>query len=68
MNTSVYTVKGMTCSGCMNKVIAAASEVEGVEDVDVDISTGQLTVSGREPVDGERVRQAIQAIGYEVAN
>ncbi|SDP37139.1 Copper chaperone CopZ [Actinopolyspora xinjiangensis] len=68
MSTSVYTVKGMTCSGCMNKVSTAVNGVEGVEDVDIDISTGQLTVTGRDSLDAGSVRQAVQNAGYEVVS
>lgn len=68
MSTSVYTVKGMTCSGCMNKVTAAVSGVDGVADVDVDISNGEVTVISESPVDPELVRAAVTEAGYEVAN
>lgn len=67
MGTSVYTVKGMTCSGCMNKVTTAVSGVDGVADVDVDISNGEVTVVSESPVDPELVRNAVAAAGYEIA-
>lgn len=63
--TSSYVVKEMTCSGCMSKVTNAVSGLEGVTDVDVDISNGELTVTGS--VDDELVRKAVQDAGYEVA-
>lgn len=68
MNSSVYTVKGMTCSGCMAKVTNAVTGVDGVTDVDVDISTGELTVVSDAPLKAERVRAAIKDAGYEVAS
>ncbi|UJW29978.1 heavy-metal-associated domain-containing protein [Saccharothrix sp. AJ9571] len=68
MNSSVYTVKGMTCSGCMAKVTNAVTGVDGVTDVDVDISTGELTVVSDAPLETERVRAAIKDAGYEVAS
>lgn len=68
MSTSVYTVKGMTCSGCMSKVTAAVTGVDGVADVDVDISNGELTVISESPVDPELVRAAVSEAGYEIAN
>ncbi|MFC4003696.1 heavy-metal-associated domain-containing protein [Prauserella oleivorans] len=67
MSTSVYTVKGMTCSGCMNKVTTAVTGVAGVNDVDVDIATGEVTVISDAPIDSELVRAAIADAGYEVA-
>ncbi|MGC7101310.1 heavy-metal-associated domain-containing protein [Amycolatopsis lurida] len=67
MNSSVYTVKGMTCSGCMAKVTNAVTGLDGVSDVDVDISNGELTVFSEAPVDDERVRAAVKDAGYEMA-
>ncbi|QFU89690.1 heavy metal-associated domain-containing protein [Amycolatopsis sp. YIM 10] len=36
--------------------------------MDVDISTGELTVVSEATLDAERVRAAIKDAGYEVAN
>ncbi|ATL68022.1 heavy-metal-associated domain-containing protein [Nocardia terpenica] len=68
MSTSVYTVKGMTCSGCMNKVTAAVTAVDGVTEVDVDISNGELTVIGDTDIDPGLVRDAVVQAGYEVVS
>jgi copper chaperone len=68
MDTSVYTVKGMTCSGCMTKVTNAVTGLDGVTDVDVDISNGELTVISDAPIDTERIHQAIKDVGYEVVS
>jgi copper chaperone CopZ len=42
------------------------SEVEGVEEVDVDLDTKVVTIRGRELSD-EKLRAAIQEAGYEAA-
>jgi len=68
MSTAVYTVKGMTCSGCMNKVTNAVTAVDGVTDVDVDISNGELTVTGDAELDGDKVRAAVADAGYEIVS
>ncbi|SFB56602.1 Copper chaperone CopZ [Amycolatopsis marina] len=68
MSTDVYTVKGMTCSGCMNKVTAAVTSVAGVDDVDVDISNGEVTVISKVPIDNQLVRAAINNAGYELVD
>lgn len=62
--TATYTVAGMTCNGCVNKVTAAVTAVEGVTDVDVDVSTGALEVAGA--VDDAAIRAAIAEIGYTI--
>jgi copper chaperone len=66
MSTAVYTVKGMTCSGCMNKVTNAVTAVDGVTDVDVDISNGELTVTSDAELDTDKVRAAVADAGYEI--
>ncbi len=68
MDNNVYVVKGMTCSGCMTKVTNAVTSVAGVDDVDVDITTGEVTVLSDAPVDDRLVRAAINQAGYEVAS
>jgi copper chaperone len=63
-NTATYTVAGMTCNGCVNKVTNAVTDIEGVEDVDVDVSTGTLEVVGN--ADGATIRAAVAEIGYSI--
>jgi copper chaperone len=64
---STYTVKGMTCDGCVRKVSAAVGELPGVSDVDADVATGELTVFSDRPVEATSVRTVLQKIGYKVA-
>ena len=64
--TSEYTVRGMTCSHCVLSVREEVSEVAGVSAVDVDLTSGRLTVTGT-AVDEQAVRRAVADAGYEVA-
>ena len=70
MNTVTYTVKGMTCSGCVKKVVTAVSAIEGIESdhIDVDVSVGTLELDTPSPVDDAQVREAIRGAGYEVTS
>ncbi|MGW5647759.1 heavy-metal-associated domain-containing protein [Saccharopolyspora sp. NPDC003752] len=68
MSESTFVVEGMTCSGCMSKVTSAVTGVEGVTDVDVDISNGELTVVSASPVDPDAIRKAVNEAGYQVAS
>jgi copper chaperone len=63
-NTRDYTVSGMTCSHCVLSVREEVSEVAGVRDVDVDLASGRLTVTG--DVSDEAVKAAVADAGYEV--
>ncbi len=60
-----YTVSGMTCSHCVLSVREEVSAVAGVDDVDVDLASGRLTVVG-EDVSEDAVRAAVAEAGYEV--
>lgn len=62
--TTTYTVAGMTCNGCVNKVTNAVTDVPGVEDVDVDVSTGTLEIFGS--ADDGAVRAAVAQLGYQI--
>jgi copper chaperone CopZ len=62
--TREYIVEGMTCQHCVLSVTEEVSEVAGVENVDVDLSTGRLVVSG--DVNDESVREAVAEAGYAV--
>ena len=64
--TATYTVVGMTCNSCVNKVTSAVTDIEGVVDVDVDISDGTLQVSGH--IDDSAIRGAVAQAGYKLAN
>lgn len=65
-STATYTVVGMTCNSCVNKVTNAVVGVEGVDDVDVDVSNGTLEVIGQ--ADDAAVREAVAQAGYKIAN
>jgi len=67
ITTRTYTVTGMTCDHCVLSVREEASEVAGITDVDVDLASGRLTVSGRGVAD-DAVRAAVREAGYEVAS
>jgi copper chaperone CopZ len=65
-STATYTVVGMTCNGCVNKVTNAVTDIEGVEDIDVDVSTGTLEVVGA--ADDAAIREAVGKAGYKIAD
>ncbi len=65
--TSTYTVTGMTCQHCVASVTEEISEVEGVSDVQVDLASGQVTVTADAPVGQDKVRAAVEEAGYQLA-
>jgi copper chaperone len=67
MTTAAYTVVGMTCGHCVSAVTEEVTQVPGVTDVDVDLTSGRLTVSSDTPVDDDAVRAAVDEAGYQLA-
>jgi copper chaperone len=65
--TSTYTVTGMTCGHCIASVTEEVQEIPGVEDVDVVLETGTLTVTSSQPVADDAVRAAVEEAGYQLA-
>jgi manganese/iron transport system permease protein/iron/zinc/copper transport system permease protein len=59
-------IDGMTCTYCVRAVERAIGRVEGVTSVRVDLATRSIdvTLDGRRPGGGERVREAIRLAGY----
>lgn len=64
MPTITYSVPGMTCEHCKHAVSSEVGAVAGVTDVDVDLETKLVVVSG-ETLDDLAIRSAIEEAGYE---
>ena len=68
MNTSTYTVTGMTCDHCVGAVRTELSRIPGVTDVAVDLTSGQVTVTSANPVSPDDVRAKVDEAGYDLAS
>lgn len=66
-STANYTVTGMTCGHCAASVTEEISEIAGVEQVDVDVETGAVTVTSSQPLEDDAVRAAVEEAGYALA-
>ena len=66
-STQTYTVTGMTCDHCVASVTEEVQEIPGVENVDVVLDTGSLTVTSAGPVDDAAVKTAVEEAGYQLA-
>jgi copper chaperone len=67
VSQSTYTVTGMTCEHCVASVTEEISEISGVSDVAVDLSTGAVQVTSDAPIEAARVRAAVAEAGYQLA-
>lgn len=62
----VFTVKGMSCGHCVNAVTEQISSLDGVQQVDVDLGTGAVTVTALRELDELEVGAAVEEAGYEL--
>ena len=64
--TITYTVPAIHCAHCAASIREEVAEVVGVEDVDVDLDSKLVAVSG-ERLSDDALRAAIREAGYEAA-
>jgi len=66
MTTTTYTVQGMTCGHCVNSVSAEVGVLPGVSNVEVDLASGAVTVTSKQPLDTGAMRAAVDKAGYQL--
>ncbi len=67
MSVESFTVVGMSCGHCVAAVTSEVSKLDGVTKVDVDLTSGAVTVESDQPVDPTAFAAAIDEAGYAVA-
>lgn len=65
---SKYIVTGMVCQHCVSAVTRELGAIESVTDVQVNLATGQVTITSDGPLDGAAVSAAIDEAGYEISD
>lgn len=65
--TATYTVTGMTCGHCVQAVTDELTSLDGVQQVDVELSSGAVTVVSDTPLAEEAVAAAVDEAGYALA-
>lgn len=66
MVTTTYQVQGMTCGHCASAVRSEIGALGGVRDVQVDVASGQVTVTSDAALTTETVRAAVDEAGYQL--
>ncbi len=67
MQTTIN-VSGMTCGHCVSAVTMELSLLHSVTEVEVDLETGQVTITSDTAVDQTQVATAIDEAGYELVS
>ena len=65
MKTDRFSVTGMTCAACQANVTRAVKKLDGINDVDVSLLAGRMTVKYDESkVTSDAIAQAVRDVGY----
>jgi copper chaperone len=67
MQTTIN-VSGMTCGHCVSAVIMELSLLPSVSEVEVDLETGQVTITSETAMDQTLLATAIDEAGYELVS
>lgn len=59
-------IKGMSCQHCVMAVKKALAGIAGVQNVDVDLASGEASLDTNQPIDLTAVKESIKKAGYEV--
>ena len=66
MAQATFSTPSVSCMSCMAKIEGALTPLDGVADVDVDLTVQQVTVTYDESrVASDRLAEAISDAGYE---
>jgi copper chaperone CopZ len=65
--STTYRVVGMTCGHCVSAVTQEVTALSGVTGVEVDLASGDVTVTSDDALDADAVRAAVDEAGYELA-
>jgi copper chaperone len=63
---ATVTVVGMTCGHCTSAVTSELTAIPGVRDVEVELSSGAVTVTSRRELTRSEVAAAVAQAGYEL--
>lgn len=60
------TIEGMSCQHCVAHVTEALTELDGVKNVDVNLSAGIAIIETDKDVKDDTIRSAVDEAGYDV--
>ena len=63
---TILNVKGMTCQHCVMSVKKALGEIEGIQNVNVDLEKGEVRFDNTKNLDPDLIKKSIEEAGYEV--
>ena len=68
MKTEEITIANLGCGGCVNTITKKLTAITGVEKVEVDLKTNNVSVNHDETVNREQLTKNLLSIGYPERN
>ena len=66
LHRNIHRVVGMTCDHCVRAVQREVGAIAGVQEVHVELATGDVTVTSTQPVAPEDLAAAVDEAGYQL--
>ena len=63
MKTILINASNIKCGGCVSRIKEGISSIGGIDNVDVDIESGQVRIEG-ETLNENAIRQELMTLGY----
>lgn len=67
MQTLILKVEEMQCNHCTSKITTFVTEIQGVKEIQCNLSSKEVTVSFETPATKEQIIEAIEECGFEVS-
>jgi copper chaperone len=64
--TSILKVQGMSCQHCVMSVTKALNQLDGIENVQIDLAKGEVRFDNTNSIASDQIQKAITDAGYEV--
>ncbi len=64
--TSIWKVKGMSCEHCVMSVTKALNQLNGIKNVQVNLSKGEIQFDNTSNLPPDQIQKAIEDAGYQV--
>ena len=61
-------VKGMSCQHCVMSVKKALGQLDGIQDVEIDLQKGEVRFENKRALEPDRIVKAIEGAGYQVVS
>jgi copper chaperone len=68
MKTVTYTIPNISCNHCVHTIKTELTELEGVKNVDADMTSQKATIVFDDPATEEKIKNLLAEINYPAQN